>query len=142
MNQRVDVWENNKQYQNALSYASSKVSYSIRLSMHMLPSNMNLNIMPGTVGYHNKILVSDSGLSLGKNNVVNAPEKSINKTTIVHGHKKSIVQTQSKHTSGIMHEDEKIRFGTGSNWCLRNMVCFALMRSTKQGDPIEVTSVC
>ena len=87
MNQRVDIWENNKQYQNTLSYASSKVSYSIRLSMHMLPSNMNLNIMPRTVRYHNKILVSDSGLSLGKSNVVNAPEKSINETTIMHGHK-------------------------------------------------------
>ena len=107
--------------------------------MYMLPRNMNLNIIPRTVGYHNKILVSDSGFSLGKNNVVNVPEKSINKTTIVHGHKKSIVQTQSKHTSGIMHEDEKFRFGTGSNWCLRNMVCFSLMRSTKQGDTIEVT---
>ena len=71
--------------------------------MYMLSSNMNLNIRPGTVRYNNIILVSDSGFSLGKNNVVNAPEKSINKTTIVHAHKKFIVQTPSKDTSGIMH---------------------------------------
>ena len=56
--------------------------------MYMLPGNMNLNIIPRTVGYHDKILVFDSGFSLGKNNVVNVPEKSINKKTIVHGHKK------------------------------------------------------
>ena len=144
MNQRVDVWENNKQYQNTLSYASSKASYSIRLSMHMLPSNMNLNIMPRTVRYHNKILVSDSGLSLGKNNVTGQMcqrSQSIKQLSCM-AIKKSIVQTQSKHTSGIMHEDEKIRFGTGSNWCFWNMVCFSLMRSKKQGDPIEVTSEC
>ena len=62
--------------------------------MHMLPSNMNLNIMPGTVGYHNRILVSDSGFSLGKNNEVNAQEKSINKTTIVHGHKNPLLRSR------------------------------------------------
>ena len=38
----------------------------------MLPSNMNLNIRSGTVGYNNKILVSDGKFSLGKNDKVNA----------------------------------------------------------------------
>ena len=34
---------------------------------------MNLNIKTGTVGYNNRILVSDRKFSLGKNDKVNAP---------------------------------------------------------------------
>ena len=34
---------------------------------------MNLNIRSGTVGYNNKILVSDEKFNLGKNEKVNAP---------------------------------------------------------------------
>ena len=113
MNQRVDVRENNKQYQNTLSYASSKASCSIRLSMHMLPSNMNLNIMPRTVGFHNKILVSDSGLSLGKNNVVNAPEKSINETTIVHRHKNPLFRPRQNTPQASRMMMEKIALVLG-----------------------------
>ena len=37
----------------------------------MLPSNMELRIRSGTVGYNNKILVSDGNFSLGKNDEVN-----------------------------------------------------------------------
>ena len=58
VNQRVDIQEDIKWYQNTLSYASSKVDYSMRLGMYMLPSNMNLNITPRTVRYNNKTLVS------------------------------------------------------------------------------------
>ena len=35
---------------------------------------MNLNIKSGTVGYNNKILVSDGPFSLGKNDKVNTFE--------------------------------------------------------------------
>ena len=38
----------------------------------MLPSDMNLKIKTGTVGYNNKILLSDEKFSLGKNVEVNA----------------------------------------------------------------------
>ena len=38
----------------------------------MLPSDMNLNIRSGTVGYNNKILASDEKFSLGKNYEVNS----------------------------------------------------------------------
>ena len=61
----------------------------------MLPSDMNLNTKSGTVGYNNKILVFDGMFSLGKNGKVDMPEKLSNKTTIVHDHKTSIVQTPS-----------------------------------------------
>ena len=75
VNRRVDIQEDIKWYQNTLSYTSSKVDYSMGLSIYMLPIDMNLNIRSGTVRY--KILVSDSGFSLGKNNMVNptVPEK-------------------------------------------------------------------
>ena len=36
------------------------------------PSDMNLKIRSETVGYNNKILVSDGNFSLGKNDEVNA----------------------------------------------------------------------
>ena len=55
-----------KRYQDTLSYASSKVDYSIGENLYMLPSDMNLKIRSGTAGYNNKILVSDEKFSLGK----------------------------------------------------------------------------
>ena len=68
---RVDIREDVKRYQDTLSYASSKVDYSIGEQLYMLPSDMTLKIRPGTVGYNNKILVSDKKFSLGKNDEVN-----------------------------------------------------------------------
>ena len=40
----------------------------------MLRSDMNLKIKTGTVGYNNKILISDEKFSLGKNEKVNSLE--------------------------------------------------------------------
>ena len=71
MNRRVNISEDIKHYQNTLSYASSKVDYSVGEHLYMLPSDMTLKIRPGTVGYNNKILVSDGKFSLGKNDEVN-----------------------------------------------------------------------
>ena len=71
VNRRVDIREVIKHYQDTLSYASSKVDYSVAENIYMLPSDMNLKIRSGTVGYNNKILVSDGKFSLGKNNKVN-----------------------------------------------------------------------
>ena len=71
VNQKVDVREDIKRYQNTLSYASSKVDYSVGEYLYMLPSNMTLKIRLGTVRYNNKILVSDGKLNLGKNDEVN-----------------------------------------------------------------------
>ena len=43
-------------------------------NIYKLPSDMNLKIKTGTVGYNNKILLSDGKFSLGKNDQVNALE--------------------------------------------------------------------
>ena len=59
VNRRVNIQEDIKRYQDTLSYVSSKVDYSVGENIYMLPSDMNLNIKTGTVGYNNKILLSD-----------------------------------------------------------------------------------
>ena len=65
VNHRVDIREDIKS-QDALSYALSKVDYSVGENLFMLPSDMELKIKTGTVGYNNKILVSDEKFILGK----------------------------------------------------------------------------
>ena len=75
MNRRVDIREDIKRYQDTLSYASSKVDYSVEQNIYMLHSDMNLKIRSGTVRCNNKILVSDENFSLGKNVEVNSLEK-------------------------------------------------------------------
>ena len=67
----MDIREDIKRFQDTLSYASSKVNYSMGQNIYMLPSDMNLKIRPGTAGYNNKIIVSDGNFSLGKNENVN-----------------------------------------------------------------------
>ena len=44
VNRRVDIREDIKCYQDTLSYASSKVDYSVGESVYMIPSDMNLKI--------------------------------------------------------------------------------------------------
>ena len=71
VNHRADIWEDIKCYQDTLSYVSSKVDYSMGEHIYMLPNDMNLNIRSETAGYTNEILVSDSGFSLRRNDMVN-----------------------------------------------------------------------
>ena len=58
----------------------------------MLPSNLKLKIKTDTVGYNNKILVSNGNFILGKNDKVNALEP-----TEIKSHKDS--KTNSLETS-------------------------------------------
>ena len=53
----------------------------------MTPSDMNLKIRSGTVGYNNKILVSDGNFSLGKNENVNLT------TPAIKNHKTNSLET-------------------------------------------------
>ena len=85
VNRRVDIKEDIKHYQDTLSYASSKVDYSVGENIYMLPSDMNLKTKAGTVGYNNKILISDGNFSLGKNDEVNEMLKMSHQSTITHG---------------------------------------------------------
>ena len=67
VNRSVDIRKDIKRYQDTLSHTSSKVNYSVRENFFMLPSDMKLKIKTGTVGYNNKILVSNGKFILGKN---------------------------------------------------------------------------
>ena len=108
VNRRVDIREDIKRYQDTLSYASSKVDYSVGQNIYMLPSDMNLKIRSGTVRYNNKILVSDENFSLLKNVEVNSLElaKVIALEPSMKSYKVVAKQTQAKKPT--THEDEKI----------------------------------
>ena len=131
VNRRVNIQEDIKHYQDTLSYASSKVDYSVGESIYVIPSDMNLKIRSGTVGYNNKILVSDGNFSLGKNNEVNlmTPASKNHKTNsletpTIKNHKTNSLETpamksiktafNSERTADleqktiISHEDEKV----------------------------------
>ena len=118
VNQRVDIREDIKRYQDTLSYASSKVNYSIRENLYMLPSDMNMKIRSGTVRYNNIILVYDEKFSLGKNENVNLMTPAIknHKTNSLETPAMKSTQTavNSERTADleqktiISHEDEKV----------------------------------
>ena len=115
VNCRLDIWEDIKHYQNTLSYAWSKVDYSVGEHFYMLPSDMNLKIRSGTVGYNNKILVSNGNFSLGKNEKVNAglakseEETMTKQTTTIHKVVTKAPQPPAPAEKAIItHEDEKI----------------------------------
>ena len=123
MNRRVDIREDIKRYQDTLSYASSKVNYSVGQNIYMLPSDMNLKIKTGTVGYNNKIPVSDGNFSLGENDEVNLtvpaikshkvtqtaarPEPRKHNSNDVLSHAPGISQ-KNQEPKTITHNDEKI----------------------------------
>ena len=96
VNRSVNIKEDIKRYQDTLSYASSKVDYSVGESIYMLSSNMKLKIKTGTVGYNNKILVSDWKFIPGKNEKVNSLE-----APVIKNHKGSNVVTQT----AVTHKD-------------------------------------
>ena len=130
VNRSVNIQEDIKRYQDTLSYASSKVDYSVGQNIYMLPSNMELKIKTGTVGYNNKILVFDGNFSLGKSDEVNliTPAIKNHKTNSVEtpAMKSTQTATRPKHNSNdvlshapaisqknqeaktITHNDEKI----------------------------------
>ena len=71
----------------------------------MLPSDMELKIKTGTVGYNNKILVSDGKFILGKNEKVNSLETAAMKS---HKHSNHVNQTEVTHRdseTAVTHKD-------------------------------------
>ena len=121
VNRRVDIREDVKRYQETLSYVSSKVDYSVGENLFMLPSNMQLRIRSGTVGYNNKILVSDKKFNLGKNDEGNSLKTPVTETSSLETpaieshlntawgltHTPTISQKNQKPKT-IIHSDEKI----------------------------------
>ena len=111
----MDIREDIKHYQDTLSYALSKIDYSVGQNIYMLPSDMNLKIKTGTVGYNNKILISDGNFSSGENENVNSM------TPAIKNHKTNSLETPTMKSTQtvvnskrmeqktiISHEDEKV----------------------------------
>ena len=106
VNQRVNIREDIKHYQDTLSYTSSKVGYSVGEHVYMLPSNMTLKIKTGTVGYNNKICVSTGNFSLGKNENVNSLETPVTKSHKV-VEKTSATHKDLEQKPTTTHKEEK-----------------------------------
>ena len=75
----------------------------------MLPSDMNLKIKTGTVGYNNKILVSNEKFSLGKNDEVNlmVPAIRSHKVTQTATRPKRNSNDVLSHAPAISHKPQK-----------------------------------
>ena len=117
VNRRVNIQEDIRHYQDTLSYTSSKVDYSMGENIYMLPGDMNLNIRSGTVGYNNKILISDEKFSPGKNDKVNigsanAPTMKSDKysktNSVGLAHAPNICHKKQEPPQTITHNEEKI----------------------------------
>ena len=79
-------------------------------NIYMLPSDMKLKIKTGTVGYNNKILVSNGKFNLGRNDEVNitAPVMKSHDTSSFTQKPNFSHKKQEPHT--ITHNEEKIAF--------------------------------
>ena len=77
----------------------------------MLPSDMNLKIKTSTVGYNNKILVSDEKFILGKNDKVNSLEAPSMKSPRTAGLEQTCaIHRDLEQKLTTSHEEEKIAF--------------------------------
>ena len=120
VNRRVDIREDIKHYKDTLSYASSKVDYSVGEHLYLLPSDMTLKIRLGTVGYNNKILISDGNEKVNSLEAPSAPQ--VETPAISHKDSDLVKQTAVTHRDSetaathkdlerkptITHEEEKI----------------------------------
>ena len=109
VNRRVNIQEDIKCYQDTLSYASSKVDYSVGENIYMLPSNMNLKIRAGTVGYNNKILISDGKFIPGKYDKANAESVGSANAPAMKSHKYSKTNSLQglAHAPNISHKKQE-----------------------------------
>ena len=94
------------------SFLQLRIEYGrLGENLFMLPSNMILRIKTSTVGYNNKIFVSDEKFNLGKNDEVNSSKT----PAIIHKDSKPTAYSETAVTHKDLerkpttnHEDEKI----------------------------------
>ena len=76
INEDYSISTDTDRYQGLLEDALSKVEFSVGAGIYMLPSNLKLNIEK-TVGYNNKILVSNTDMKIGSNKDINKDHKKL-----------------------------------------------------------------
>ena len=98
INEDYSISTDTDRCQGVLEHALTKVDFSVVTSIYMLSSNLNVSIGK-TVGYNNKILISNTDVKIGSN-------KDINKVN-----KKSLVITRGpgKADSTALKLDEPIK---------------------------------
>ena len=74
-------------------------------NIYMLPSDMTLKIRSGTVGYNNKILVSDEKFSLGKSGEVNLTVPVMKNTQTADSH--YVLLPRRSHAPTITHKSQE-----------------------------------
>ena len=72
-----------ERYQGVLEHTLSEVDFSVVLGVHMLPSDLDLNIGT-TKGCNNKILVSNTDMRIGSNKEINKDHKKLPVTYQMH----------------------------------------------------------
>ena len=141
MNRKVDIREDIKHYQDTLSYTSSKVDYSVGENIYMLPSDMNLKVKTGTIGYNSKILVSDEEFSLGKNEKVNlmVPVMKSHKSNSLGLAHAPAISHKNQEPKTITHNDEKIALVLALASCFAIWNMFQQKRSSQEDSFVWVT---
>ena len=87
-------------YQNYLRYARSKVNFCIGISLYMIPADLQLQV--GTItNYNNKIVVADSSMNLGKNDI----NHTLNTVNVSHV-PQNIVQVPSQVPAQVTNSHE------------------------------------
>ena len=101
VNRRVDIRGDIKCYQDTpVMHRVRLITALEKTSICLLPSDMELRIKTGTVGYNNKILISDGNFSLEKNDEVNSLE------TPAISHKDSNLPKQTADSeTAVTHKD-------------------------------------
>ena len=109
-------------YQGILEHALSEADFSVGTGIYMLPSILNVSIGQ-TIGYNNKILISNTGMKIGSNKDINkdhkkmippgpdgaegavqaAPKMHLMKSTY-----KPIKETDNQRMLAEKHNDEKL----------------------------------
>ena len=74
INEDYSISSDIDRYQGVLEYALAKVDFSVGTGIYMLPNNLNLSIGK-TVGYNNKILISNTDMKIGSNKDTNKVHK-------------------------------------------------------------------
>ena len=108
--------------------------------LYMLPSDMNLKIRSGTLGYNNKILVSNGKFILGKNDEVNSLETPVMKsrkgsnvviqTAVTHRDSGKTAVTQEQKNDYYPRRRENC-FNSFFNWNIYDIVPVSINLLTK-----------
>ena len=110
-------------------------------NIYILPSDMNLNIKTGTIGYNNKILISDGKFSLGKNDKVNAKgagstnASELTKPKISHKVIQPTITHKNQEQQTITYNEEKIALVLFSGRWFCNME-YVLVKASSPGEDV------